>query len=128
MPQAALHMQWSPRDTRVTREELRDYIARNYRSPFMDVLTVMMQCRPTPEAMFAWAMEHPDRWANAIAIFAKLSGYTEKVEVEHNHLHVHALSDAELLQRLSSLREQPLLEQLEPLPEVHVQNLNDQDE
>lgn len=110
-----LRVAWSTRDTRVTREELRDYIARNYRSPFMDVLTVMMQCRPTPEAMFTWAMAHPDRWANAVAIFAKLSGYTEKVEIESTHLHVHTLSDAQLLQQLSQLRSQPLEPQpLEP--------------
>lgn len=113
---------WNSRDNRVSREQLREHIERSYRAPFKDVLATMMQCRPDAINIFQWANEHPDRWANAVAVFAKLAGYHEKIEIEeHKHLHVHELSDAELLQRLSEMRAEPQL-QIESKVDVQIMN------
>lgn len=90
------------RDNRVTRTQLREAIERNYRTPFKDVLAELMQCRPTPQALLMFAVEHPDKWANAVATMARLSGYNEEIDV---NLHTpDKLGDAQLLQRLSELR------------------------
>jgi hypothetical protein len=91
-------------NNRVTRTQLREAIERNYVTPFKDVLSQLMQCRPTPEAILAFALDHPDKWANTVAIFAKLSGYREQVDI--NITAPEQMGDAQLLQRLSELRTQ----------------------
>lgn len=91
----------------VSREELRENLERYSRDPFADVLEALLQARPSTERLLQWAGEHPDKWANAIKVFASLTGYTEKTEEVHTHLHAHKhigkMSDAELLQSMHEL-------------------------
>ena len=77
------------------------------RDPFRDILTSMLASEPTPEAVHEFANRFPDRWAQAVAIFARLSGFSEKVEIEENvFLDVGRLSDADLAARLVNLQGQ----------------------
>ena len=69
------------------------------RSPFMDKLSQALDHGPDDAAITALANRNPDRYAQYIAIFARLAGYTDKLEVEATFTHsVAAMSDAELEQ------------------------------
>lgn len=55
-----------------------------------------------PKNLRDWMLRHPDRAAQAQAIFARLAGYTEKLEIRSDrYAALDALSDAELEQELS---------------------------
>ena len=96
---------WQSTRNIVTREQLRDALNQYSREPFGDVLEALLQARPSDEEMTKWARKDPAQWANAIKIFALLNGYTEKTESTtiHKHLHLHKLSDAELLQEAQKM-------------------------
>ena len=54
------------------------------REPFTDVLTALIGARPDPKALKFFAVRYPHKWAQAVAIFARLAGYQEKMEVQGN--------------------------------------------
>ena len=91
----------------VSRDELRDNIARLSRDPFGDILEALLQARPSTERLLMWAAEHPDRWANAIKVFATLNGYTERTEAITTNFHVAIgrMSDAEVMQCLYDIKQ-----------------------
>ena len=74
------------------------------RTPFVEQLDQWLQVwsdalsRPNaPKDLEAWMLKHPDRAAQAQAIFGRLAGYTEKLEVRTDrYASLDALSDAEL--------------------------------
>ena len=71
----------------------------------MDTLAYLLKCKPDLESVMDFANKHPDRWANAISTFAKMAGYHDKLEIEHNvHFDITNLGDAELEQRLEDMR------------------------
>lgn len=85
------------------------------REPFQEVMALCLAAAPTPANLVAFAQDYPDRWANMCAIFAKLSGFSDKVDHDHRHLHlhqVHQMSDAQLLQALEDMK------QIEPAGDV----------
>ena len=58
-----------------------------------------MSCAPTMKAIKAQADKYPDRWAQAIMMLRKASGYSEKTEHTVNSnilLRIQGVSDAEL--------------------------------
>lgn len=117
-----LSANFSPRDHRVTRDDLRARIAAYSIDPLQDILAVFLQCQPDALNIHQWACEHPDRWANAVSVFAKLSGYIEHLAIDVVHrLDPTQLSDAELLQQLVEMRARlghtPILELAPPTPE-----------
>ena len=62
--------------------------------------------RPDREAVHQFAKRYPDRWAQAVAILARLGGYHDKLEIDTNvTLNLSRLSDMELMQRLSETDE-----------------------
>lgn len=72
--------------------------------PFQDVLSVFIGNRPSNAALRAFARKSPDRWAQGVAIFARLSGYTEKKQVHHTGLLAIAhMSDAEIERELQAI-------------------------
>jgi len=74
------------------------------RSPFRVELARLLDCAPTDEALRTFATKSPDRWAQAIAILSRLSGFSEKHITEHNvNVVIATLSDAELNDRLAML-------------------------
>ena len=74
------------------------------REPFTDVLTALIGARPDPKALKFFAVRYLHKWAQAVAIFARLAGYHEKMEVKGNiALDISGMSDAELMERLAHL-------------------------
>jgi hypothetical protein len=79
------------------------------REPFIEQLAEWLQhwsdalsAPESPKALQAWMLKHPDRAAQAQAIFGRLAGYTEKLEVRTDrYAALDALSDAELEQEVS---------------------------
>lgn len=79
-------------------DEIRDEIERNSREPFQGALADLLAAQPDTEALAAWALKSPDRWAQAVAIFGRLSGYHERAELIVDDLRkLRTMSDAELL-------------------------------
>ncbi len=75
--------------------------------PFTDVLAAIIGAQPDPKAVKLFADKYPDRWAQTVAIFARLAGYHEKMEVKGNiALNISGMSDAELMVRLGEMSEQ----------------------
>jgi hypothetical protein len=74
------------------------------RQPFRDVLARFLGCAPTAEAIAAQAERYPDRWAQCVALLARLSGYNEHLEIEGTYVHKgETLSDAAVLARIAEL-------------------------
>jgi hypothetical protein len=70
------------------------------RGPFRRTLAKHLRAaEATPDAALqAFAEKHPDRHAQSAAIYGRLSGYTEKLEVDtHVAVQIAELSDAELI-------------------------------
>ena len=87
-----------------TRDEIMEVLMRYSREPFMQALAEVMECRPDKEDLMRFASKSPDRFFQAVAILARLSGFTEKLEVTHNiHARVSTMSDAELDAELEAL-------------------------
>jgi hypothetical protein len=100
------------------------------RGPFRRTLAKHLRAaEATPDtALRTFAEKHPDRLAQSAAIYGRLSGYTEKLEVDtHVAMQIAQLSDAELnamayastvtyLQSLSAVERRALLAQVEPSP------------
>ena len=78
------------------------------RAPFMERAAQFLANAPRDNKIKAWAEKYPDRWAQSVAVFARLSGYTEKTESLNTSLHIaiSGLSDGDLLARLDALRSQ----------------------
>ena len=83
----------------------RQLIARLSRAdtlPMIEQLATLIGCAPSADAITEWSAHYPDRWANAVSVFAKLSGYTEKREVAIGvTLDLTRLSDSQLEQRIA---------------------------
>jgi hypothetical protein len=74
------------------------------RRPFRRELARILGCRPTDAAILKFSKRFPDRWGQLVAIFGRLAGYSEKIEVESNLAReINTLSDAEVLARLESV-------------------------
>ena len=72
------------------------------RAPFVELLADLLEARPSPEALKAFTARHPDRWAQATVMLARLAGYHDKLKVDGSlAVQVSLMSDAELLDRLA---------------------------
>ena len=75
------------------------------RKPFVDVLAQFMTAMPDPEAIKAFAERHPDRWAQAVAVFGRLAGFHDKLQVDTSiAVDVSRMSDAELIDQLAEFQ------------------------
>lgn len=81
---------------RMTMKEL----AVHSRVPFRKILAQLIGCAPTAEAILVFAEKHPDRWAQAVAIFGGLAGF-EKGLVSLNFYDVGSMSDVALLAEIA---------------------------
>lgn len=93
------------------------------RGVFREELAVVLQCRPTPADLRKHSARFPDRWGQLVAILARCSGFTEKLEVDGEiAFNVAHLSDAELSLRLADAeRKLAALRQIRALPAVVVE-------
>ena len=77
------------------------------RRPFRRFLARLLANAPTDQAIADQAEKHPDRWGQTSAMFARMSGYTDKLEVEGSlNLKIQGLSDSELEAELTKVRDQ----------------------
>lgn len=107
--------EWSQRDRRLSRDDIRDAVGRLSREPFQDLMSVFLQSCPTELELYEFAMAHPDKWVSSIAAISKIAGYTEKTEIDVAHtINVGSISDADLLQRLQDLRNRLASEAMSP--------------
>ena len=76
------------------------------RDPFIRELSRFLLAKPTMPKIRTFAGRYPDRWAQGVMILAKLSGFSEKIDlaVTGSIAHVHLLSDVELEKRIKHLQ------------------------
>lgn len=102
----------TPVERPIRPDDLYPHLTALQREPFQEVLALCLACRPTEADLRKFSALYPDRWANAISIFARLSGYTEKVEINQNTnitVRVAQMSDSELAAELDRIRALPSL-------------------
>jgi hypothetical protein len=112
---------WEGR-TPVSEEFVRAYIGSFSREPFQRQLAKFLQCGPERHDILAFAKRNPDKWAKTIQVFASLSGYTEKLEIDMN-INIANMSDTQIEARLAEL--DTLLIDHSPLPTKEAANLLD---
>lgn len=80
-------------------EAKRDLLRQRSVEPFVALLADFLANAPTAKQIREVAARRPGEWANIVKIFAQLSGYTEKREVEHTGIiaHIAQMGDAELM-------------------------------
>ena len=94
------------RNLRQNIADLKAQLAGLSRKPFVDILSDMMMSAPSPEAIKAFAEEHPDRWTNAVRVMANLSGYHDKLEIEGNiSIEITNSGDADLMAMLEDINQ-----------------------
>ncbi len=93
----------SARPPRLDGDQIAAHVAVLSREPFRQVLELFLQAAPDVDDIAEFAKRYPDRWAQAVTMIGKLSGYHERMHVDHEHRHlvaIHEMSDMELMQRL----------------------------
>jgi len=79
------------------------------REPFIDVLTMFLNCAPDAKSIKTFAQQYPDRWANALRALGQLAGFREQIDIENNvFVAIHSMSDAQLMEHLTRLK--PVIE------------------
>lgn len=75
------------------------------RDPFRALLAQWLDNGPSDTEIQAQARKNPDRWAQGATMLSRLSGYSDKLEVDVTGeiTHLHQLSDLELEQRVLDL-------------------------
>jgi hypothetical protein len=92
---------------KIGREAIEIALMNMSRQPFRDALATLLGCSPSEDAIKAFAERFPDRWAQAVAIMGRLSGYHEKLQVDTNMLsEIQNLSDSQLMTRLQEVDRQ----------------------
>jgi len=89
------------------RDAIEAHIEQLSRAPFQQCLTDLMEAKPAIEDLKKFSSKSSDRWSQAAAIMGRLSGYTEKLQVDVNanvNLWIQQASDQELLAKLQRLR------------------------
>lgn len=76
------------------------------RNPFIEILAAGLLNSPSNKAVKKLADKSPDRYAQYITQMAKLSGYSEKIEVEQSKVNLKQLAMSELRSLLSDLSSQ----------------------
>ena len=85
---------------RISGAEVAAALEARSREPFSDILASILAAEPDPEAIKTFADKYPDRWAQTVAIFGRLAGYHDKLQVDTSiAVNVLRMSDAELLDR-----------------------------
>ena len=81
-------------------ERLRSQLHRRDPAPFVELLIQVLQSAPSSEDIAKFARAQPDRFIKMTSQLARVVGYSEKIEVDHNHRHrlrIEAMSDSQLL-------------------------------
>ena len=67
------------------------------REPFQATLAEMFAAMPDGERLAEWATEYPDRFFAALGALSRMSGFSDKLEIDQNlTLDVSGMSDSQL--------------------------------
>lgn len=87
--------------------DIRNALARYDRGPFLELLAKMVELFPNDDSLKALAMKKPELFISSMIAMARISGFTEKQEVFHEHtVNVHKMSDSQLEDHAASLARQ----------------------
>ncbi len=116
---------------RLSGNEIAAALKAGSREPFRKILEIFLDAAPTAEEVAVAARRSPDRYVQALTMLGKMSGFHEKMAVDHNHTHkvmaLMQLSDSQLMARLQDGLEQlgidpqdikPLLAEKRSVPEL----------
>ena len=85
-------------------EEIRRRLRAYDRTPFLDLLGIMLECAPTEAAIRKLAENAPERYVMALGQLARTAGYTDKTEATYNvNLNVTQMSDSQLEDKARSI-------------------------
>lgn len=77
--------------------DIRNALARYDRGPFLELLAKMVELFPDETSLKALAMKKPELFISSMIAMARISGFTEKQEVFHEHtVNVHKMSDSQI--------------------------------
>lgn len=87
-----------------TIQQVHDQLLQMSRGPFQEILALMLGSHPSEQDLIAFASRNPDKWATAVNLLSKLSGYHEQLEVNHNiYAQVLHMSDMDLEHQLRAV-------------------------
>jgi hypothetical protein len=96
-----------PRIPHYSADQIHEELQSLSRAPFRRELAKILACAPTEAAYREQAERHPDRWGQNAAMFSRMAGYHEKLEVEGSlSVSVQGMSDSQLSERLAVLEAQ----------------------
>jgi len=77
--------------------DIKAQLERYDRTPFVDLLTEMLRLFPDEASLQALAIKKPELYINSLISMARISGFTEKQEVQHSvTVNVNRMSDSQL--------------------------------
>ena len=77
--------------------DVRAALERYDRGPFLDLLANMLKLFPDDASLKSLAMKKPELYISSLISMARISGFTEKQEVQHTHtVNIHKMSDSQL--------------------------------
>lgn len=80
-----------------TQEEVSAALDQMSRKPFAQFLALLLGAHPTEQNVRDFANRNPDKWASAVNLFSKMTGYSETININANISHiVTQLSDKDL--------------------------------
>lgn len=97
--------------------DIKSAIERYDRTPFMDLLVEMLKFFPDEKSLQALAMKKPELYINSMISMARISGFTEKQEVAHNHtININKMSDSQLEDHAKRLMEEMQMKMIDISP------------
>jgi len=96
--------------------DIKAQLERYDRTPFVDLLTEMLRLFPDEASLQALAIKKPELYINSLISMARISGFTEKQEVQHNvTVNVNRMSDSQLEDHAKALLKEM---QLQTMPVI----------
>lgn len=90
-----------------TGDEIRKRLQAYDRTPFLDLLAIMLECSPSADAITRMAEKTPDKYIAALSQLARTSGFTDKTEQTHTiNLNIGTMSDSQLEDRARAIASQ----------------------
>jgi hypothetical protein len=94
----------APRPEGFDADEILEEIKILSRAPFQRPLARLIAAEPTQAELAAFARKSPDRWGQVIAIFARGSGFSDKIDLDVDvniAVKISRMSDAEKLRLIA---------------------------
>ena len=91
------------RALRQTEAQITEHLQNFRRDPFQNELAKLLNNSPSPGSIQKFSNKSPDRWAQSIAIMAKIAGFHERLEVDVKFKPLSSLADSELRNMLQDL-------------------------